>query len=174
MNQKIYIIVAVDDEMGIGKNGKLPWHLKNELKYFADVTTKVSDPAMKNMVIMGRNTWESIPENHRPLKGRLNVVLTRNSDYSAEDAEVFDSLDAAIDSADSSIETIFIIGGAQVIKQVMSRPDLAGIYLTQIRGTFDCDTFFPEIPTEFGDPVSLGGAEEDGAAYEYLFYSKNS
>ncbi len=81
-------------------------------------------------------------------------------------------MDGAIQSADHSIENIFIIGGAQVFKEAMSRPDLEGIYLTQIQGTFDCDTFFPEIPPEFGDPVSLGGEEEDEISYEYLFYKK--
>lgn len=172
MDQKIYIIVAADENMGIGKNGKLPWHLKHELKYFQDVTTKTKDPDKQNMVLMGRTTWESIPSKHRPLKGRRNVVLTRNPDYEAVGAETIHSLDEALNAADDSIEKIFVIGGAQVFKEMMGRSDLAGIYLTQIHEEYDCDTFFPEIPEEFGEPVNLGGEEEDDVSYNYLFYEK--
>ena len=172
-NHDIYIIVATDENLGIGKDGKMPWHLKEELKYFANVTTKTENPDNQNMVIMGRTTWESIPVQHRPLKNRKNVVLTRNPDYVADGAEIFHSLEDAIASADYSTEKIFIIGGAQVFKEVMNGPDLDGIYLTRIEGEFECDTFFPEIPEEFGEPASLGGVEEDAISYQYLFYKKN-
>lgn len=124
------------------------------------------------MVIMGRGTWEAIPENHRPLKGRVNIVLTMNPDYKAEGASVFHSLDNAISSADTSIENIFIIGGGQIFKEFIGDERLDGIYLTRINGDFSCDTFLPDIPEEFGDPKSLGGAEEDDIRFEYLLYER--
>lgn len=169
---KIYLIVATDEHMGIGKDGKMPWNLKNEMKHFTETTTKVDDSTKQNVVIMGRGTWESIPENHRPLKDRINVILTMNPDYKAEGAKVMHSLDNALGSADSSIEKIFIIGGGYVFKEFINDERLDGIFLTRINGDFECDTFFPEIPEDFEDEVKLGGAEEDNISYEFLYYGR--
>lgn len=164
----LYIIVAVDEKYGIGKGGKLPWHLKGDMEFFREMTTKTDDPKKQNMVIMGRKTWESIPEKFRPLEGRKNGVLTRDNrnkimltettnaraifprelDTKQGTAkavvEIFHSLNEAIASArnDKEVEKIFIIGGAQVFKEALSHPDLSGIYLTKIHKTFECDTFF--------------------------------
>ncbi len=171
-NHNLYIIVATDQELGIGKDGKMPWHLKNELKYFQEVTSKTEDPEKQNMVLMGRTTWESIPKDHRPLNGRKNVVLTRNQEFEADGAEIAYSLDEALDKADSSIENIFIIGGGKVFNEVMSLPMLDGIYLTHIHDIFECDTYFPVIPERFGEPVNMGGSEDDETKYNYLFYSR--
>lgn len=174
MNHKIYIIVAAEENFGIGKNGVMPWNFKNELKHFQDVTTKTGNPDKQNMVIMGRTTWESIPEKHRPLKNRRNVVLTRNADFNLNGAKVFNSLDEAINSADDTIENIFIIGGASVYRQAIEDSRLDGIYITKINKSYDCDTFFPQIPSNFNEPVTLGGAEEDDVNYEYLFYGRKT
>ncbi|KAL4583601.1 hypothetical protein LXL04_008179 [Taraxacum kok-saghyz] len=73
--------------MGIGKDGKLPWRLPSDLKFFKDVTMTTSNPVKKNAIIMGRKTWESIPLEHRPLIGRLNVVLTRSWSFDIATAE---------------------------------------------------------------------------------------
>ncbi len=172
-NHNLYIIVAADQKLGIGKDGKMPWHFKNELKYFQDVTTKTEDPEKQNMVLMGRATWESIPAKYRPLEGRKNVVLTRNQEYSAEGAEICRSMEEALHSTDGTIENIFVIGGGKVFREIISLPQLDGIYLTLIHNEYDCDTFFPEIPIRFGEPVNLGGAEEDDISYNYLFYTRH-
>lgn len=169
---KIYFVVAADENMGIGKDGHMPWKLRNEMAYFTETTTKTSDPLKKNMVIMGRGTWESVPENHRPLKDRVNVVLTMNPDYKAEGAAVFHSIDNAIRSAGSNVENIYIIGGGQIFKEFIGDERLDGIYITKINGDFSCDTFFPDIPEGFGEPKSLGGAEEDDVRFEYLLYER--
>lgn len=171
MDHKLYIIVAADEMGGIGKDGTLPWHLPDELKYFQQVTTETTDPEKHNMLIMGRTTWESIPAKHRPLKNRVNVVLTRNPDYLAEGATIQHSLDDAIQTADKTIESIFIIGGAQVFSQALERMDLTGIYLTRLHATFDCDTFLPEMPSAIHEPAKQGEAEEGGVSYTYLFYA---
>lgn len=173
-NHNLYIIVAADQKLGIGKDGKMPWHLKNDLKYFQDVTTKTQDPEKQNMVLMGRTTWESIPEKYRPLPDRKNVVLTRDSKYEAEGADIYHSMEEALHAADDNIENIFIIGGGKVFSEIMTFPQLDGIYLTQIHETFDCDTFFPVIPERFGEGENLGNDsdQEEGVEYNYLLYSR--
>jgi dihydrofolate reductase len=77
---RLTIIVAATKQNGIGQNSSLPWRLSKEMKYFAQATTAAPDGKL-NAVIMGRNTWESIPKRHRPLPNRLNLVTSRNNDY---------------------------------------------------------------------------------------------
>ncbi|MBN2096316.1 dihydrofolate reductase [Candidatus Peregrinibacteria bacterium] len=173
-NHNLYIIVAADQELGIGKDGKMPWNLKNELKHFQEVTTKTEDPDKENMVLMGRTTWDSIPESHRPLKNRKNVVLTRNPDFVADGAVVAKSLEEAFLLADDKTEDIYVIGGGRVYSDVTSMPQLDGIYLTQIHDIFECDTHFPVIPKSFGEPVNMGGSEDDETKYNYLFYKRQA
>lgn len=125
--QRTYqVVVAATRTMGIGKDGKLPWRLPSDLKFFKDVTMTTSDPAKKNAVIMGRKTWESIPLEHRPLPGRLSVVLTRSGSFdiaTAENVLMCGSLISALELLASSpyclsIERVFVIGGGQVLRSV--------------------------------------------------------
>jgi dihydrofolate reductase len=78
--EKLTLIVAATKTNGIGKNGQLPWRLPKEMAYFARVTSHAPD-GRTNAVIMGRNTWESIPLQFRPLKKRTNVIISRNPSY---------------------------------------------------------------------------------------------
>ena len=172
MSTPVYIIAAADEKNGIGIEGNLPWRLKDDMRFFKDITTKTKDPNKKNMVIMGRTTWESIPANHRPLDNRVNIVLTRNLEYQTEGAQKCSSIHDALDQADDSIEACFIIGGGSVYNQIINDPELTGIYLTRVKKHFSCDTFFPEIPQIFSKITSLGEVEEDDASYEYLLYER--
>jgi dihydrofolate reductase len=163
------IIVAATRSMGIGLRGSLPWQgLKNEMAYFARVTSSSPVPGETNAVIMGRKTWQSIPPKFRPLKNRVNVVISRNPN--AADLEndggnfwgpyVAGSLEAAVellrgefpkghmegvDSEDQAlcIGKIFVIGGAEAYKAALSVPETRRILLTRIRSDTECDTFFP-------------------------------
>ncbi|MQM12877.1 hypothetical protein Taro_045794 [Colocasia esculenta] len=86
--------------MGIGKDGRLPWKLPSDLRFFKEVTLTTADPLKKNAVIMGRKTWESIPLQHRPLLGRLNVVLTRSGSFdiaTAENVIICGSMNSALE-----------------------------------------------------------------------------
>lgn len=146
---KLEIVVAYDSQKGIGKDGKLAWHLPKDLAYFKKLTTTVEDTSKQNMVIMGRKTYESIAEKFRPLPARLNVVLT--SKVAIDDQAIcVDSWEVAMSLAqekvsDGSIERVFVIGGASVYKQALESDFIHKVWLTKVYGDYKCDTFFPEI-----------------------------
>lgn len=167
----IYLVVAVDQNFGIGKDGKLPWHFKKELQYFKDLTTSTEDPSNINVVIMGRRTWESLPSAFRPLPGRKNLVLTKQHHYEvAGGAEICDSLEEALSTIDENTETVFIIGGANLFEQILHHPDLAGIYLTLINHKYDCDTYLPSIPERFSEKQLLHEENDSGTQLQYFLY----
>ena len=146
MREKFDIIVATDLNRGIGKNNQLPWRISTDLKYFRDLTTSTPVSDVKNAVIMGRKTWESIPAGFRPLKNRVNVILSRNPAYSLPQG-VFkaDSLDAAFTLlARGPIDRVFVIGGAEIYAQAMQHERCGLLYLTEVRSRFDCDTYLPD------------------------------
>lgn len=125
------IVVAATRERGIGKDGQLPWKLPTDMNFFKTVTSLTTSATKKNAVVMGRRTWESIPDKFRPLRGRLNVVLTRSSRKSLgispqhENVLVSDSFDSALallaaPPLSSEVESVFVIGGGQVYRSVIS------------------------------------------------------
>ncbi|KAF9535455.1 dihydrofolate reductase-like domain-containing protein [Crepidotus variabilis] len=152
------LILACTKSNGIGLQGQLPWRLPKEMKYFAAATTRAAE-GKQNAVIMGRNTWESIPAKFRPLKGRLNVVISRNPEYAlgTDDASVLlrNSLKSALEGLDSlSTHRAFVIGGAQLYKETLSlplsstptEPFVDRILLTRIiEPDFECDVFMDDF-----------------------------
>lgn len=170
-NHKIYIIAAVDKNFGIGKNRTLPWDFKKDLKHFFQVTTKTSNPNKQNLLIMGKTTWESIPEKFRPFKKRKNAVLAWDKGYKVTGADTFSSIDEALNSAGEDVENIFFIGGGMIYKQAAEHEKLDGFYLTKINKEYDCDTFFPQIPERFKTETKLGSDEENGILMEYFLYN---
>ncbi|XP_050233767.1 bifunctional dihydrofolate reductase-thymidylate synthase 1-like isoform X1 [Mercurialis annua] len=152
--QRTYqVVVAATRDMGIGKDGKLPWKLPSDLKFFKDITLTTADSGKKNAVIMGRKTWESIPLQFRPLPGRLNVVLTRSGSFdiaTAENVVSCGSLSSALELLAASpyclsIEKVFIIGGGQILREALNAPGCDAVHSTEIETSFDCDTFIPPI-----------------------------
>lgn len=136
---KVSLIVAMDSERGIGKNNDLMWHLPADMKFFRETTTG-------HVVVTGRKNYDSIPERFRPLPNRENAVLTRNADYKAPGALVFTSLEACLKHYENETQrTVFIIGGGQIYKEVMSLGVLDEMYITHVTGNFGADTYFPEF-----------------------------
>jgi dihydrofolate reductase len=166
------LIVAVDQNMGIGKDGALPWYLPEDLKYFSKVTTETASPELRNAVIMGRRTWESIPAKYKPLPGRINIVLSSNPDLELpDDVLLFGSLDEALAALSTSnkIDQIFVIGGAKLYEEALFHLDLERIYLTRIEADFDCDTFFPDqIPEDFEIISATELMESDSLEYSFV------
>ena len=140
----INIILACDNKNGVGKNNKLPWNFSDDLKYFKKLTEFSDDFNKKSCVIMGRKTWESIPNNY--LKNRINVVISRNKEIQKNEKIIFfDSLKFAINYTKENYTNVWIIGGSEIYNQSFNYYLVDNIYLTQIDGDFNCDRFV-ELP----------------------------
>ncbi|KAJ6669831.1 hypothetical protein lerEdw1_000380 [Lerista edwardsae] len=238
-------IAAVCQNMGIGKNGQLPWPpLRNEFQYFQRMTmtaahedlqdfiemnqsmndvscaddnirtpqvvdgeniaylslrqsyrniichyvialTIFSCTGKQNVVIMGKKTWFSIPEKNRPLKGRINIVLSKEMKEAPKGAHFLArSLDEALNLIKSSelaskTDMIWIVGGSSVYKAAMDKPINQRLFVTRILHEFESDTFFPEIDLEKyrllpeypGVPTDI--QEENGIQYKFEVYEKS-
>ncbi|CRK96835.1 CLUMA_CG009982, isoform A [Clunio marinus] len=183
-NMRLNLIAAVCDNMGIGKNGDLPWRLKKELKYFSAQTKKVNNPEKKNVIIMGRKTYFGVPESKRPLPDRFNVILTSEPEKYEFPSEVIvaKSMEDAFLKLDEpkikdQIENVWIVGGHSVYKEAMESPMCHRIYITRVMSTFDCDAFFPTIPDNFNrikndEDIPEEVQEENGIKYQYQIYEK--
>ncbi|XP_050267513.1 bifunctional dihydrofolate reductase-thymidylate synthase-like isoform X1 [Quercus robur] len=179
-NQRTYqVVVAATRDMGIGKDGKLPWRLPSDLKFFKELTMTTSDPGKKNAVVMGRKTWESIPPKYRPLPGRLNVVLTRSGNFdiaTAEDVVTCGNIPSALKLlAESpyslSIERVFIIGGGQILRETLNAPQCAAIHITEIETSIECDTFIPTVDFSVFQPwYSSLPLVENNIQYSFASY----
>ncbi|PWZ00135.1 hypothetical protein BCV70DRAFT_105331 [Testicularia cyperi] len=177
---KLAMIAAMTMANGIGKDAGLPWKLKGEMAYFRKVTTHVpsvlgdeggesSTAAGKrrNAVIMGRKTWASIPPKFRPLKDRLNIVISRTSseaelgiDAASSDVKLCKSLESAYEllrqGTDSDlIARVFVIGGAQLYTDLINHTsdqdgvEVDRLLVTRILGPqYECDAFFPEFRSQ--------------------------
>ncbi|MBF0432725.1 MAG: dihydrofolate reductase [Fibrobacteria bacterium] len=168
------IVVATDLNLGIGKDGGLPWRLKNDIRFFKDLTLSnnpidvlnhysISDiqtlsiqqkqipENTENTVIMGRKTWESIPDKFRPLPGRRNIILSRHPHQSLSSNIIFCStFNEAIETAPTDASPyLYIIGGEAIYHMAMQHPSCAYIFQTVINTKADCDAFFPAIPEWF-------------------------
>ncbi|CAG8709480.1 32982_t:CDS:2, partial [Racocetra persica] len=174
------------ENWGIGIKNTLPWKLKKDMAYFERVTKKIlasnentdtslvtPNKKIQNAVIMGRKTWESIPLKYRPLKDRLNVVLSRN-----------DAISSLTDKP--TVARIFIIGGGEIYKEAIELPLCEYILLTKVYKNFNCDAFFPKIDENLyelashdelvnftGDDVPKGRQVEGDTEYEFLMYKRN-
>ena len=127
-------IVAVSKNFAIGKNNKLPWKMPEDMQYFHRVTAG-------HIVIMGRKNYEA---NHGALKGRTNIVITRNKNFKPLDAIVTDSIQNAIQIAKGhSPEEVFIVGGGEIYRQTLDLIDR--IYITIIDTEIEADAYYPKI-----------------------------
>jgi len=163
------IVVAADEQRGIGAAGGLPWpRLPADLAYFRRVTSTTEDGAGQNAVIMGRRTWFSIPARYQPLPGRVNVVVSRATPAWPVGVLGAVSLDEALATAQAAgARALFVIGGGQLYADAVRRPGCAEIHYTRIAGRFACDTFFPAFEDRFVR-VSTTPAPRD-AEIDYAF-----
>jgi dihydrofolate reductase len=151
--------VAVSENLVIGKNNDLPWHLPEDLKHFKEIT-------LGKTVVMGRKTFESILARlKKPLPGRKNVVISRQENYQVpEGVLVFNSLDSVVDVLFT--EDLYVIGGAEIYKQAL--PKAQKLYITEVKGEYEGDAFFPQINWQEWKKVE----EEKHEKFSFLVFER--
>ena len=181
---QVKLIVAVCQGNGIGRDNQLPWRIKSELAHFAKMTKSTIDFSKKNAVVMGRKTWESLPARVRPLKNRINIVLSRQHQSSISDHEDvfvchnYEEALSRVDDMKDKIESCWIIGGTSVYQEAMNHQRLDKLYITRILKDYDCDTFFPAVDTDrwslTSDKMVPGDVQtEDGIQFKYEVYEQS-
>lgn len=150
-------IAAISEkDRGLGKDNDLLWKIPADLKHFKDIT-------FAHPIIMGRKNFESIG---RALPGRMNIIVTRDTEYRQENCVIAHSIEAALERAKAlDNEEVFIIGGGEIYKQALPLTDR--LYLTLIHAEKPADVFFPEY-TEFTKVVSEEKGEHEGISYTFL------
>jgi dihydrofolate reductase len=160
---KVALLAAVARGGVIGRDGGIPWRIAEDVARFKALTTG-------HAVVMGRRTWESIPERYRPLPERRNIVVTRNPDWSAEGAERAGSLDEALQLLEGASQA-YVIGGAEIYAAALSLAD--ELVLTEIALDVEGDTFFPDWNNgEFVEASHEPHVSEDGTPFAFVTYER--
>ena len=137
---KIKLIVAKCINNGIGFQNKIPWYHKEDLKLFKQLTTNNGN----NAILMGRKTFESIPNS--PLPNRQNIVISKTLEDSNKDISIFSTIQNGINYARvKKYEELWIIGGSSIYEYCMQESIADALYITEINKEYTCDTFFPKI-----------------------------
>ena len=147
----------------IGRDNTLPWHLPEDLAHFKKTT-------LGQPVIMGRKTWESLPPKFRPLPGRTNIVITRQTDWHAEGAEVAHSIEQALALCPSTAE-VWVIGGAEVYAQSM--PWATRAVITEIDADYEGDAFAPTFDARWQESARESHTAVNGMHYSFVTLTRN-
>ena len=173
------IIAACDARSGIGKNNDLPWKLSADMKHFRDCTMARHDRGeAQNVLIMVRRTWESLPEQRKPLHGRHNVVLSTGE---------LSGLPSSVDHCRSLNDAVmrycadeghrygrvFVIGGEQLYRCAIQHPSCEALYLTMIESVYDCDRYFPPIPSAFREIARTAPMIENGLTFFFSEFKRD-
>ena len=163
------IIVATSKNMGIGIKNKLPWTLQKELLFFKKKTIGGGN----NLILMGKNTWNSLPK--KPLLFRDTCVLSTTLKTNLPNTKVVkNKKEFEILVSDSFYSKIWIIGGESIYKQFIDEPYVENIYLTHIQSDFNCDAFFPSIPSEYKLKEVSSTIIENNVIYKHKLFSKDN
>lgn len=156
--EKISLIAALGKNRAIGKDNRLIWNIPGDLPRFKALTSG-------HPVIMGRKTWESLPEKSRPLPGRTNIVITRDTSYDAPSAILAQSFPQALSLARDAegADEIFAIGGQQVYECAL--PFATNLYLTLVEDEQEGDAFFPSYEDRFTKKTFREELEHEGLKY---------
>ena len=160
----VSLIAALASNRAIGKDNALLWQLPEDLRHFRETTRG-------KPVIMGRKTWESLPDPFRPLPGRHNIVVSRDPAYQASGATLAGSLDDALRqaAAQTNAEEVFVIGGEQLYRQALPLADR--LYLTEIEQNFAGDVFFPDVqPHDWEEILRQPGQASSGLRFAFVVY----
>ncbi len=165
----VSIIAAMDEHRVIGKDNKMPWHLREDLIHLKNLIKG-------HTVILGRKTYDSLSwyydKSGRPMPGKLYIIVTKNNEYkpSRENTMIVHSVDDALDAARQENDgEIFIIGGQKLFEQTIDRADK--LYLTIVSGRFEGDAFFPDY-SQFTKVLQTQEGESEGLSYKFVDLAK--
>ena len=172
----LHIVVAISSNRVIGKEGRIPWHLPEDLRMFKELT-------LNYPVLMGRKTFFSIKNQlGKPLPQRYNLVLTKNKEVKKDieihhnEVEVFNCFEESISWAKKKgFEKIFVVGGEKIYRE--SLPSCEEIFLTEVDAIFDGDTFFPEIEWSHWITIKKGEwmlAKNHGFRYRFCHFKRKN
>lgn len=154
-------MVAYGANQGIGYRGGLPWRLPSDMRHFRELT-------IGGTVLMGRKTFESLPDAYRPLPGRRNVIVSTHPDFRPNGVEVYASIEAGLAACDRDC---FVIGGGSVYEQTLSL--VQRVYATLVQGEPRSDTFFPELhPDEWRRSGLSDEIHENGQRFRFAVYDR--
>ncbi len=160
---RVALVAALARGGVIGRDGGIPWHLPEDIAHFRELT-------MGHPVVMGRRTWDSLPDRFQPLPGRRNIVVTRNPAWQGVGAERAASLEAALALAGED-EQVFVIGGAQLYAAALAVAD--ELLLTEIDADVDGDTVFPPFDEAvFAEVAREPHLAADGTAFAFVTYAR--
>ncbi len=159
---RIALIYARAANGVIGHEGRMPWHLPEDLAHFRALT-------QGHPVIMGRKTWDSLPARFKPLPGRRNIVLTRQTSWQADGAEKAENLQQALGLC-AGLEQVWVMGGAQIYAQAL--PLAHRIEVTEIHQDFQGDAFVPPLGSQWRQTSRLSAQSSTGLNYSFVSYER--
>ena len=162
---RVALVAAVARGGVIGRDSGIPWRLPEDMQRFRTLT-------MGHPVVMGRRTWESLPDQFRPLPGRGNVVVTRNSDWSAQGADRAGSIEDALRLLEGEA-TVFVIGGGEIYAAAL--PSADELLLTEIDAEIEGDTYFPNWdPDDFEEVARERNVSSEGVPFSFVTYERRA
>uniref|UniRef100_A0A0R3TLQ8 dihydrofolate reductase n=1 Tax=Rodentolepis nana TaxID=102285 RepID=A0A0R3TLQ8_RODNA len=173
--ERLNIIVAVSQNGGIGKNNKLPWRIPEDMDFFNRISSTASE-GKKNIAILGRLTWLSIPPKFRPLSNRINMIVSSQLDSVPEGVYLVKSFEESLKLSENLIKAgeadeVFVCGGHFIYKAALEQKSFpVRLYCTHVMKDFDCDTFFPTIDWDVFKPIELGTVDSNPKHYKDINY----
>ena len=161
---RLHLIYARAANGVIGVNGTLPWHLPEDLAHFKRTTLGCP-------VIMGRKTWDSLPPKFRPLPGRTNIVITRQSDWTEIGAQPSQNMRQALQLCEQSPD-VWVIGGAQLY--ALAEPLATTAVVTEIAKDFEGDAFAPTLGPAWQETARANHVAASGLPYSFVTYTRAS
>ena len=161
---KIAAVIAMDEKRLIGQSGRLPWNVPEDMAHFRQLTTG-------HVVVMGRKTWDSLPQRYKPLPGRVNVVVSRAAaslslpDGVLRASNPHEAIRVASSAADNKV--VWVIGGAELYRELL--PVCDEVHLTVVQGTHEGDAWLPEFEQNF-----LHISETPGQQCTFRVYARKS
>ncbi|XP_028814476.1 dihydrofolate reductase isoform X2 [Denticeps clupeoides] len=181
----VRLIAAACRNMGIGKDGRLPWDLPSEFRFLLDTISAVSSPGKRNLLVWGKVCWFSCPQEAFPIPNTLHAVLSRTLRCAPEGAHYLcPDFRSAVDLVSESplkdvVETVWVLGGTSVYRDALQHPWCDLIYLTDVMEEFDCDVFFPPFDRslyklqEGFHGVPGDTQEENGIKFKFQVFKKS-